>query len=272
MNPRSFLIRGLLAGIVAGLLSFAVGYFVGEPQVDAAIAVEEAGSAPADHDADDPTAEHSHDEEATAGGHSHGEDGGTVVSRQNQASWGLLTGTLAVGAALGGIIGVASAFAVGRLGRLRPAASTALVAAIGFVAVTFVPFLKYPATPPAVGEADTIGTRTTVYFVLLAISLVAAVAAVLLGRRLLADRGAYQAIVISGLAYLVVIIVAVALLPTVNEIGDFPADTLWYFRRASLLTLGTMWLTIGVVLAGLVEALHRRESSTQARRDFAASL
>ena len=28
-------------------------------------------------------------------------------------------------------------------------------------------------------------------------------------------------------------------MPTVNEVGDFPADTLWYFRRASLFTLAT---------------------------------
>ena len=41
--------------------------------------------------------------------------------------------------------------------------------------------------------------------------------------------------------YLVVMVVAGQLLPTVNEVGDFPADTLWYFRRASLLTLATMW-------------------------------
>lgn len=267
MTPRTFLIRGLLAGLVAGLLTFAVGYLVGEPHVDAAIALEEAGdAAPADDHA------HEHVDEDHAHSHSHGDDEGTSVSRANQAGWGLLTGTLAAGAAFGGIVGIASAFAVGRLGRLRPTASTALVTAVGFVSVALVPFLKYPATPPAVGDGDTIGMRTGVYFALVAISVVAAIAAVLLGRRLLASLGAYRAVVVACLAYLVVVVIAALLLPTVNEIGDFPADTLWYFRRASLFTLATMWATIGVVLAGLVESLHRRELATQARRDLAASL
>ena len=73
---------------------------------------------------------------------------------------------LAVGVALGGLVGLASAFAVGRLGRLTPRQSTGLVAAVGFVGFALVPFLKYPANPPAVGSADTIGDRTALYWVL----------------------------------------------------------------------------------------------------------
>ena len=61
-------------------------------------------------------------------------------------------------------------------------------------------------------------------------------------------------------------------MPTVNEVGDFPADTLWYFRRASLLTLATMWAVIGVALTGLVGRLGRREEATLRRRELAASL
>jgi hypothetical protein len=69
-----------------------------------------------------------------------------------------------------------------------------------------------------------------------------------------------------------VVIVAALLLPTVNEIGSFPGDTLWYFRLASLLTLATMWGAIGVVLTGLIGRLYEREASGVARRDLAASL
>lgn len=263
MTPRNVLVRGLLAGLIAGLLSFAVAYTVGEPQVDAAIAVEEAAAA---HEAQ-------HAENPPADGHTHEqEDPGTVVSRDTQRTWGLLTGTLAIGVALGGVVGLVSAFAVGRIGRLRPSQSTALVALIGFVAVSLVPFLKYPATPPAVGSEDTIGGRTLEYFGFLGLSIVAAVGAVMLAQRLLGSLGTYRAILISGGSYLLVVIVAALVLPTVNEVGDFPADTLWYFRLASLLTLATMWAAIGVVLTGLVGRLYAREASAVARRDLAASL
>ncbi|MFZ0140211.1 MAG: CbtA family protein [Aeromicrobium sp.] len=257
MGPRDFLVRGLLAGLIAGLLAFAVAYTVGEPQVDAAIAIEEAAAA---HEAE------------PADGHSHGEDAGTKVSRANQSTWGLATGTLAVGITLGGVVGLASAFAVGRIGRMRPSQTTALVALIGFIAVGLVPFLKYPSTPPAVGNEDTIASRTLEFFSMQGISVLAAIGAVLLARRLLGSLGTYRAILVSGGSYLFVVIVAALLLPTVNEIGSFPGDTLWYFRLASLLTLATMWGAIGVVLTGLIGRLHEREASAVARRDLAASL
>jgi len=261
MTPRSFLVRGLLAGLIAGFFAFAVAYTVGEPQVDAAIAVEEAAAA--------------HAEEPPADGHTHEhaeDEAGTEVSRDTQSTWGLATATFAVAVTLGGVVGLVSAFAAGRLGRLRPSQSTALVALIGFIAVGLVPFLKYPATPPAVGNSDTIGDRTLEFFSMQAISILAAIGAVLLARRLLESLGTYRAVLVAGGSYLLVVIVSAVLLPTVNEIGDFPADTLWYFRLASLLTLATMWGVIGVALTGLVGRLYERETSSAARRDLAASL
>ncbi|GAA3523581.1 CbtA family protein [Aeromicrobium panaciterrae] len=245
-----------------------MAYIAGEPSVDAAIQVEAAGE-PAAHSHDDST-EHTHEEGATE--HSHDEEGGTAVSRQTQSTWGLLTATVATGIALGGIVALAAAFALGRIGRLRPSQSTALVTALGFVSVALVPFLKYPATPPAVGNADTIGDRTVQYFVMLAISVITMIAVVVLFRALVGRLGTYTAAIVSAATYLGVVILAGQLMPTVNEIGDFPADTLWYFRRGSLMTLATLWGTLGIALTGLIGTLHTQESLTAARKDLAASL
>jgi hypothetical protein len=277
MTARNILIRGLIAGFIAGIITFAVAHQVGEPHVDAAIAVEEAGAAaePAatdDHATDDhATDEHTHDESQAAGGHSHDESG-TVVSRDNQSTWGLATGTIATGTALGGIVALVAAGLVGRIGRLRPAQSTALVALVGFVSVSFVPFLKYPATPPAVGNEDTIGARTGHFFLYMLISVVAAAAAVYLARFLMTKVSTYQAIVAATLAFIVVVAVFGQILPTVNEIGDFPADTLWYFRRASLITLATLWASIGIILTGLIGKLYEQDTLKAARKSLAASL
>ena len=263
MTPRTFLVRGLLAGLLAGIFTFAVAYTVGEPQVDAAIAVEEAGAAAP---ADDAPASDGHS-------HSHGEeDAGTEVSRDNQSTWGLATGIFAVSTAIGGVVGLVSAFAAGRIGRLRPSQSTALVALLGYVAFTLVPFVKYPATPPAVGNEDTLGDRTLYYFTIQAVSVLAMIGVVLLARRLLTQLGTYRTLLLSAGVFLAVVVVTGLLLPTVNEIGDFPGDTLWYFRRASLMTNATMWAAIGVILAGLVGRLYEQETVRAARRDLAASL
>jgi hypothetical protein len=271
VTARAFLLRGLAVGLLAGFATFLVAYTVGEPHVETAIALEETtGAEDTGHaHVDEPSAGHTH-ADGPSGGHTHGDD--ALVSRNHQRTWGLLTGSLGVGLALGGLVALVSAAVAGRLGTLRPGQSTAVVALVGFVAVALVPFLKYPANPPAVGSAETIGARTGDYFVFLLLSLLAAVVATVLATRLSARVGAYAGVLTGVGLYLLVVVAAGLLLPTVNEVGDFPADTLWYFRRASLLTLATMWAVLGVALTGLVGRLGDRENAAAARRELAASL
>jgi len=260
MTARTFLIHGLIAGFLAGCAAFLVGFAIGEPNVDAAIAIEEAGAA----DAHTHAPEDSADEEAAE------------VSRATQSTWGLLTATLAIGTAVGGVIALVAAGAMGRLGRLTPGQSTAAVCAIGLVSFSLVPFLKYPATPPAVGNPDTIGSRTGLYFGFVAISVAAAVIGTLLARRTWPAIGAYAATVAGGLTYLALVGTAAAVLPTVAEAGEFPATTLWSFRVSSMLTLVALWTTLGLVLTGLLGRQRSRVAAVAAeqaaRREFADSL
>ena len=258
MNARALLVRGLLAGLAAGLATFFIAYEVGEPHVEAAIALEEA-----------PPAAHSHDDGAAEHSHSHDEGG---ISRSTQRTWGLLTGSLAVGVALGGIVALVAAALVGRIGRLLPGQTVALVSLLGFVSVALVPFLKYPAAPPGVGSGDTIGERTALYFGFLLVSVVAAVAATYAALRLRDRVGTYGGTMAGVAGYVAVMVVAGQLFGTINEVGDFPADLLWYFRRASLLTLATTWGVLGAVLTGLVTRLFRQQTADAERRALAASL
>ena len=165
-----------------------------------------------------------------------------------------------------------SAAAVGRIGRLGAAQSTALVVGIGFVAYALVPFLKYPATPPAVGDGETIGSRTGLYFGFVLLSLVVAVVAVVLAARLWERIGALPAVGGAIVGYVLVMAVAAAVFPVVDELGTFPASTLWSFRLASLLTLAALW---GVLALGLSWAVQRLAATVQAdadRRALAATL
>lgn len=255
MTVRTFLIRGLIAGFIAGILTFAVAHTIGEPPVGAAIAFEEANAAPE-------PAEHSHDEGAAAE-HSHDAED-AEVSRANQSTWGLLTATLVFGTFLGGLIGLVAAYAAGRLGRLLPAGSTAVVAALGFVSFYLVPYLKYPPNPPAVGDPNTITERTAQYFSIVLISVVAAVAAVVLSRTLTRTLGTYRGLVIPALGYLAIVVVASMLLPSINEVPrDFSPSVLWDFRVASVGTQATLWATIGLVLSGLIAHAYSRETAKQ---------
>ena len=254
MSTRTFLVHGLVAGLLAGLAAFVVAYTVGEPQVDRAIALETS--------AVEEAAGHSHDDT----------DEHAAVSRGTQSTWGLATGTLGIGVVLGGLTGLLAALGVGRLGSLRPAASTALVALLGAVSFSVVPFLKYPATPPAVGSGGTIDSRTALFFGFVAVSVLAVLAAVAVARAAARRWSGVPGVVAGAATYVVVVGLAALAFPKVDELGDFPAGLLWDFRVASLLTLLAMWGVVGAVLTVLVERTWRQRDAALARRELAASL
>jgi hypothetical protein len=244
LSARNFLVRGLLVGLFAGIIAFGVAYTIGEPSVNASIAIEEAGSA-----------EHSHAGEA-AEPHSHAADAQeTEVSRSLQSTLGLLTGTIVAGVTLGGLVSVLSALALGRFGSAGVRTTTLSIAGIGFVTVYLLPFVAYPPNPPAVGQGDTIGYRSALYFTMMAISLISAIAAVIVGRILARRWGSWYAGLAAIGGYLLVTLVSVALLPSYNEVpASFPATVLYEFRAASVVIQLTLWTVLGV---GLAEALHR---------------
>ncbi|MFB7918227.1 CbtA family protein [Streptomyces sp. NPDC056061] len=230
ISVRALLVRGMLAGLVAGVLALAVAYFLGESRVDAAIALEEA--------------------------HSHDHGGEELVSRTMQSTAGLATGVLVFGVAIGGIAALVFCYALGRIGRFGPRATAALIAGAALLTVYVVPFLKYPANPPAVGNPDTIGRRTGLFFLMVALSVLLAVAAVILGRRLAPRLGNWNATITAAGGYIVVIGLAYAFLPSFNEVGeDFPASLLWEFRLATLAVQVTLWAVFGVVFGHLTERL-----------------
>jgi Probable cobalt transporter subunit (CbtA) len=228
----ALLIRGMSVGVLAGLLAFGFAWVFGEPQVELAISFEQhmhqmAGEAPEPE----------------------------LVSRIVQSTAGLLTGIVVYGSALGGIFALVFAYAYGRIGRLGPRGTAAVLAAAGFAALILVPQIKYPANPPAIGDPATIGARTTLYFTMIALSIIAAVAAVSTGRQLVPRFGVWSSIT-AGAAYLAVITAGMLILPPVNEVpADFSATTLWNFRLASLGIEAVLWTTLGLVFGAFTERL-----------------
>ncbi|MGH3358600.1 MAG: CbtA family protein [Nocardioidaceae bacterium] len=259
MNARTFLVRGLLAGLVAGLVAFALASFIGEPSIRTSIAIEEsAGGAAHPHGPE--TSGHSHDAEET------------VVSRQDQSTWGLLTATVVLGTALGGIVALASAAAVGRLGRLRPGASTVVVTLLGFVAFCVVPYAKYPPNPPAVGEASTIGARTAGYFGYTALAILGVVLAVVAARRLASRWSVFPAVVLPVVGFVVAMTALGFALPPGDQIpSSFPAETLWEFRTASFVVQAGLWAVLAVVLGGSIDKADRDLTVRRERRDLIAA-
>lgn len=237
------LLRGMLVGLLAALLSFGFLKLAGEPSVDRAIAFEEAMD-DAKAKADEPTAK---GQVAPAGE-------AELVSRPVQAGIGLLTGVAVYSTSFGGLFALVFAFAYRRLGDLSPRATSALLAAAGFVSVYFVPMLKYPANPPAVGLPETVDMRTSLYFAMILISVAAMIAAGKVRRRLNDQFGLWNAALIAAAVYIVIMTGVALALPDVNEVPEaFLATVLWQFRIASLGGQAIMWTTLGVVFGVLAE-------------------
>jgi predicted cobalt transporter CbtA len=239
--------RGMLIGVLAGILSFAFLKIVGEPAVDRAIAFESA--------MDEAKAKAAKDEAMAKGMPMPAEeDEPELVSRPVQAGLGLFTGVTVYNTAFGGLFALAFALCYGRMGNFGPRTTAALLALSGIVAIYVVPNLKYPANPPSVGDPETITSRTQLYFSMIAISLAAMIAAWMLFNRLILRYGGWNAAIIAVAAYVLVIVVVGLLMPNVNEVPEgFPAVVLWQFRMASLGAQAIMWTTIGLVFGALTE-------------------
>jgi hypothetical protein len=224
------LLRGMLAGILAAVLAFGFARVFGEPQVDSAIAFE---------------SQHHHDHEGA-------DDEPEIVSRSTQAGLGLLTGLVAYGAAIGGILALVFAAANGRLG-LGPIETALAVAALGFVAIVLVPALKYPANPPSIGDPATIGIRTASFFTMLLASLVAIVAATMAGRSVAGRCGRWRGVLVGLALFIVATGVAAAFLPSFDEVPEgFSASLLWRFRLSSLGLHAVLWTVLAGGFAWLV--------------------
>jgi uncharacterized membrane protein YidH (DUF202 family) len=224
---RSLLICGMLAGVCAGALATGFATVAGEGAIGNAISFEA--------------------EQAGAAGDAHGDP---QVSRGIQKSVGLLAAAVVAGLALGGIFALVFAFAYGRVSRASPARTALGLAALAFVVIFLVPFIKYPANPPAVGDPDTIGYRTELYLLMIAISTLAAIGALRLRLAVSRRTSLVTATVIASSAYLLLVVVAGVAMPAVNEVPPrFPAKTLWEFRQASVGMNAVIWATIGLLFA-----------------------
>lgn len=237
-----YLRRGMAAGLLAGLLAGLFAFVTGEPLLDQAIGLEQ----------------HTHQEGQDSVTHTH-EDEGEVFSRSTQKV-GLFFATGLSGVLVGGLFGLVFAYFRGRLDSESDWIRSLSLAAALFAGAVLVPFLKYPANPPAVGDPATIGTRTTAYFALVGLSLLAILAAWYASKSL-RERGVSTPVrqMAVGLGLVMVVTGLFVGLPATTDPGEFPAGLLWDFRLSSLGIQLVLWTSLGVVFGLLCERANRRK-------------
>jgi hypothetical protein len=129
-----------------------------------------------------------------------------------------------------------------------------LLALSGFIAVYAVPILKYPANPPSIGNPDTIGLRTAIYFGMILLSLGSMIVAWNVRNRLIDQLGAWNATLVAAAVFLVAVVIFALVMPLLDETPEgFPAVALWQFRMASLGAQAIMWTVLGLGFGAWVQ-------------------
>ncbi|MGH3738199.1 MAG: CbtA family protein [Micromonosporaceae bacterium] len=213
--------RGVLAGAAGGALAAGFGLLVAEPVIDRAIAAEAARA------------------------HAAGEEHAVEVFTRDTQHLGLLVAMIATGVAFGVLFSLVYATLHRTDLDADPWRRALRLAGAGFLAVYALPYLRYPANPPGVGDPATVDLRTRSWLGAIAIGVVAVAGAyALMGW--LARRGvdeplrqlAAVAVVVAGFA-------AMFLLPDNPDPIEVAAQPLWDFRLLSAASMLLLWSGIG---------------------------
>lgn len=235
-TPLGIILRAaLIAGVVAGLVTAVFHSIVTEPVIEAAIALEEQQHTAPPHNA--------HEE--------------PVVSRGVQRA-GLFLGFALYGLTWALLVGAAAALA----GRLLPGVGAPqqgmLLAALAWWSVTLLPFLKYPANPPGVGDPETITFRQSILLAFMALSVAGTALALALDRILRERRGGRLAAAGALVAFGALLYIA---MPENPDAMTMPPALVTAFRVRSLAGLTLFWAVFG----GMFGLALRRAPSPQGK-------
>lgn len=234
MKPA--LIAGLAGGLVMGLFH----YFLSEPFIRIAIDLEEKAA-----NVYEPT----------------------IVSRSIQEPM-LVVGSAIYGLLVGAIVAIVFAILGSRIPGRRPDVKAAILTGVLWWSEALLPFLKYPANPPGVGDPATVYFRQNIqigFMVLSAIIIIATwVVYWFLGRWWRTPQLRRWRPVATLLFYGVMASLLFVLTPDNPDAITAPAKLVWDFRILSMFGQVIFWATLGGVLALLLKRVQKEQMPGQA--------
>ena len=240
--------RALLAGLLVGIALGVYVLAVVEPVITDAIVLEERLS-------------EVHTQAESAVEHTHGDD--ALVSRRGQLAGGFAA-SVALSVIVAGVFGTLFAAVRHRLPGRNDFQRSMWLGTVGFVSVALIPGLKYPANPPAVGDAATVGERSVQWLSLVIVSMIAVffLSRLSVALRSRTDDAARYCLV--AVASIGVFGALLALYPsTPDSISpDVPAALVWDFRLRSLGSLALLWGGIGAGFGLFMNSLAQRDTVT----------
>jgi len=228
MKTVFFIVIVLVSGFVAGVIHGTVNLVIVEPYLDEAIEIENQNLFATGLAEDTPQfwAEYS-------------------SYRDWQKSGQLLAGGI-LGMSIGALFGIVFAYSRNSLPKGHTLKKTFVLAAIMWLTIFIIPFLKYPANPPTVGDVDTVVLRSILYLSFIAISGFSAVGFFILYKKL---QNKKKGLVFVG--YAVFITTVFFIMPVNPDEVKAPMDLVNGFRAMSVIAVTTFWIAEAIIFGML---------------------
>lgn len=229
MKTLLFLVIVLVSGFSAGIIHGLINLVVIEPFLDRAIGIENQNLFATGQAQDTPQ---------------FWEEFNTYRVWQKQGE--VIAGGI-LGLSIGALFGLVFAYSRHALPGQNHIKKALFLAGLMWFTIFFIPFLKYPANPPTVGDPQTIVLRTTLYVAFVALS----------GLGALGFSRVYNKVkipsrkIIIPLCYAVYISVIFFIFPENPDQVNAPIDLMNGFRIASASTVTMFWVLNAIILGTL---------------------
>jgi len=228
MRAAIFIVIVLVSGCFAGAIHGMVNLVIVEPYLDTAIGIENQNLFASGEEEDTPEFWIEYNS------YRYWQKGGQVLA-------GAILGT-----SVGALFGIVYAYSRHILPGNHEMKKTFALASIMWFTMFIIPFLKYPANPPTVGDPETVVLRSVLFLTFIAISGFGAVVFHQLFKRLQNNKK-----IMAFIGYTIFISIVFVLMPPNPDEITAPMDLVNGFRAMSVLAVSTFWIAVAFFLGAL---------------------
>jgi predicted cobalt transporter CbtA len=234
MKTTLFIVIVLISGCFAGLIHGGLNLVLVEPYLDQAIGIE------------NQTLFATGEEEDTTS---------FWVEYNSYRTWqkgGQVLAGAILGTSIAALVGIVFLFVRKSLPEGNNVKKMLILSGLMWFTIFVIPFLKYPANPPTVGDAETVVMRGILFLSFIAISGLGAIAFYQVYKKIQNKK------FLAFVGYATFISVVFFLLPGNPDEITAPMELVEGFRGASFVAVSVYWLTLGLILGGFIEKLQER--------------
>lgn len=226
MKTLLFTALVLLSGCVAGVVYGLANLIIVEPYLDKAIGIENQNMFEAGEADDTPQfwAEY-------------------YSYRAWQKGGQILAGAI-LGTSIGALFGIVFAYSKNALPGTNLIKKALVLSAMMWATLYIIPFLKYPANPPTVGDPETIIFRQILYVSFIAISGFGALGFYQIYKR-------FNKKLFAFVGYAIFIAAVFTVMPSNPDQITAPEELVNGFRAASVIATSTFWVSLALILGTL---------------------